>query len=76
MAFEKVTSKFLNIFARVFGVLCLLAAVVFLLSAAADSGNRGLFIVLGLGLLIGGVALLRVKRLTPADIDRFRSIGK
>jgi hypothetical protein len=76
MAFEKPISKFLTGFARVFGVLCLLVAIVALISAAADSGNRVLFIVLGVGLLIAGVAFLRVKRLTPADIDRFRSIGK
>ena len=76
MAFEKAACNILNISARVFGALCLLAAIMSLLSAAADGGNRVLFIVLGVGLLVAGVAFLRVKRLTPADIDRFRSIGK
>jgi apolipoprotein N-acyltransferase len=76
MAFEKLFSKYLTRLARIFGVVCLLVAIVALISAAADIGNRALFIVLGVGLLIAGVAFMRVKPVTPADVGRVRTLIK
>lgn len=76
MAFEKPTSRFLTGFARMFGILCLLAAIVAIVSGAADGSNRVLFIALGVGLLVAGLAFLRVKRVTPADLDGNRKIGR
>ncbi len=76
MEHEKYTAKFLTGFARLFGVLCLISAIAFLVSAVADASERVFFALLSAGLLVAGVAFLRVKPMTPTDLERVRSLRK
>jgi len=64
-------AEFMNLFCRVFGALLLLSSAWALLCAVAIPEGRTLNAVLGIATLGGGLAFLRVKRMSSADLSRW-----
>jgi len=61
-----------NGLARLFGVLAILAGIVFLVSAYAVKANRFLDIVIGLFLMAMGSAFLLTKSINAEQLTRMR----
>lgn len=74
MAFVKLTLRAINGLARLFGVLCLLAAGFFVVGAIMGQ-DRLLSAVVGLALVLIGVLALRAKPITDEHISRIRSMS-
>ena len=62
----------LNALARVFGVLAILAGIIFLVSAYAIREHRLLDIVVGLFVIAIGIAFLLAKSVSAEQLDRMR----
>ena len=61
-----------NGLARLFGVLAILAGIIFLVSAYAINANRFLDIVIGLSLIAMGTAFLLAKSINAEQLTRMR----
>jgi uncharacterized membrane protein HdeD (DUF308 family) len=72
MKFDRAFLITLNVLARLFGVLSILAGIVFLVSAYLFRENRILDIVIGLWLTAMGIAFLLAKSLTAEQLARIR----
>jgi hypothetical protein len=62
----------LNILARLFGVLCVIVGIVFLVSSYALKANRALDAVVGVCIVAIGVAFLLAKSVRVEDLARMR----
>jgi cytochrome c biogenesis factor len=60
-SFSEIYVRLINLLARLFGAFAFLAGIVFLLSAYAFQGDRGMHILLGLFLIAVGLALFIAK---------------
>jgi hypothetical protein len=74
MQFERTVLIGLNILARLFGVLCVIVGIVFLVSAYAIKENRALDAVLGVCIVAMGVAFLMVKSVRAEQLARMRRL--
>jgi hypothetical protein len=72
MTFERAYILFINVSARLFGGLALVAGIFFLVSAYAFEANRATYIVAGIFAMALGVAVFMAKRITTEDIARIR----
>lgn len=70
--FERAYIRFINVSARLFGGLALVAGIVFLVSAYAFEANRATYIVAGIFAIGLGVAVFMAKRITTENIARIR----
>jgi uncharacterized membrane protein HdeD (DUF308 family) len=70
MKFVRVYILFLNLSARLFGALALVAGIFFLVSAYAFGANRSTYVVAGIFAMAVGVAVFMAKPITPEDIAR------
>lgn len=70
--FERAYVRFINVSARLFGGLAIVAGLAFLVSAYAFEVNRTTYIVVGIFALGLGVAVFMAKRITTEDIARIR----
>ena len=62
MGFDRVVLTAFSLLARLFGVAAILAGIMFLASAYAIQANRFLDVVIGVFLVVMGIAFLVVKR--------------
>jgi uncharacterized membrane protein HdeD (DUF308 family) len=72
MRFDRVFLTAFNLLARLFGVIAILAGIIFLVSAYAVKSNRFLDIVIGLFLIAMGGALLLTKSINAEQLTRMR----
>jgi hypothetical protein len=74
MQFERTFLIGLNILARLFGVLCVIVGIVFLVSAYAIKENRALDAVVGVCIVTMGVAFLLAKSVRVKQLARMRRL--
>ena len=74
MKFERAFLVGLNVLARLFGVLCVIVGIVFLISAHAIKENRALDAVAGVCIIAMGVAFLLAKSARPEQLGRMRRL--
>lgn len=74
MQFERTFLVGLNILARLFGVLCVIVGIVFLVSAYAIKENRALDAVVGVCIVAIGVAFLLAKSVRVEQLARMRCL--
>jgi uncharacterized membrane protein YccC len=74
MQFERTFLIGLNILARLFGVLCVIVGIVFLVSAYAIKENRALDAVVGVCIVAIGVAFLLAKSVRAEQLARMRRL--
>jgi uncharacterized membrane protein HdeD (DUF308 family) len=72
MNFDRAFLIALNALARVFGVLAILAGIIFLVSAYAIREHRFLDIMVGLFVITMGIAFLLAKSVRAEQLDRMR----
>jgi uncharacterized membrane protein HdeD (DUF308 family) len=72
MKFDRVFLIAFKVLARLFGVLALLAGIIFLISAYAIKENRFLDIVIGLFVIAMGIAFLMTKSINAEQLARIR----
>ena len=72
MKFDFVSLIAFNALARLFGVLAIVAGIIFLVSAYAIKENRFLDIVIGLFLMAMGIAFLLAKSINAEQLARMR----
>jgi uncharacterized membrane protein HdeD (DUF308 family) len=72
MKFDGVFLIAFNVLARLFGVLAILAGIIFLVSAYAIKENRFLDIVIGLFVIAMGIAFLLTKSINAEQLARIR----
>lgn len=72
MKLDRLILMALNGFARLFGVLAILAGIVFLVSAYAVKATRFLDIAIGLFLTAMGIAFLLTKSINAERLTRMR----
>jgi cytochrome c biogenesis protein CcdA len=74
MKFERAFLVGFNFLARLFGVLCVIVGIVFLISAYAMKENRALDAVAGVCIIAMGVAFLLAKSVRTEQIARMRRL--
>jgi uncharacterized membrane protein YccC len=74
MKFERAFLVGFNILARLFGVLCVIVGIVFLVSAYAIKENRALDAVAGVCILAMGVTFLLAKSVRAEQLARMRRL--
>jgi uncharacterized membrane protein HdeD (DUF308 family) len=74
MKFEHAFTAGFNILGRLFGVLCLIGGIFFLISAYAVKENRPLNAVLGFCIIVMGIAFLITKSVRTDQIARMRRL--
>jgi uncharacterized membrane protein YccC len=74
MVFERAFLVGLNFLARLFGVICVIAGIFFLLSAYAVAENRVLDAVLGVCIVAMGVAFLMARLVRAEQLARIRRL--
>lgn len=74
MKFERAFLVGLNVLARLFGVLCVIVGIVFLISAYAIKENRALDAVAGVCIIAMGVAFLLAKSVRTEQLARMRRL--
>jgi hypothetical protein len=72
MKLDRVFLIVFNGVARLFGVLAILAGIIFLVSAYAIKANRFLDIAIGLFLMAVGIAFLLAKSINAEQLTRMR----
>jgi cytochrome c biogenesis protein CcdA len=72
MKFDRVFLISFNVLARLFGVLAILAGIIFLVSAYAIKENRFLDILIGLFVIAVGIAFLLTKSINAEQLARMR----
>ena len=72
MKFDRAYLLFINLAARLFGTMALLAGIVFLVSAYAIKSNRAMDVVAGIFAISVGVAAFMAKPITIEHINRIR----
>ena len=72
MKFDRAYLLFINLAARLFGAMALLAGIVFLVSAYAIKSNRAMDVVAGIFAIAVGVAVFMAKPITIEHITRIR----
>jgi hypothetical protein len=74
MKFEHAFLVGFNVMARLFGVLCVIVGIVFLVSAYAIKENRALDAVAGVCILAMGVTFLLAKSVRAEQLARMRRL--
>jgi uncharacterized membrane protein HdeD (DUF308 family) len=74
MKFERAFTAAFNILGRLFGILCLIGGIFFLISAYAARENRPLNAVLGFCISAMGIAFLIAKSVRTDQIARMRRL--
>jgi uncharacterized membrane protein HdeD (DUF308 family) len=72
MRFDRAFSIVFNLVARLFGVIAILAGIIFLVSAYAIEENRVLDVVVGLFAIAMGIAFLVTKSVNADLLGRIR----
>jgi len=74
MKFERAFLVGVNVLARLFGVLCVIVGIAFLISAYAIKENRALDAVAGICILAMGVTFLLAKSVRAEQLARMRRL--